>query len=106
MSPTSGVFAMRTARPPPTQVAFDIPRARRIPLRSPPYSATTCAARDRTTVTSAYWRMRSSREWHNQHGSQQRVCCELHVPEMLVELFEHVDHHSSVAAIAIQQELP
>ncbi len=50
MPSTTDVFAIRTARPLPTQVAFEIPRARRIPRRSPPCWATTWAARDRTTA--------------------------------------------------------
>src|SRR5262249_20270948 len=60
MLSTSDAFAIRAARPPPTQVAFEIPRARRIRLRSPPYWATTRAATDRTTAASVGSRCSSS----------------------------------------------
>src|SRR5689334_15428776 len=52
MPSTSDVFAIRRARPSPTQVAFEIPSARRIRRRSPPCWATTWAARARTTAAS------------------------------------------------------
>src|SRR5437870_5601686 len=61
MPSTTDVFAIRAARPPPTQVAFEIPRARRIPRRSPPCWATTWAARDQTTAASV-----GSRCWSSQ----------------------------------------
>src|SRR3954468_11787261 len=57
---STGVCVIRTATPPPTQVAFEYPRARRIRLRSPPYWAATSAAKPRTKAALAGSRSSSS----------------------------------------------